>query len=118
MASFDHDITSIMGHAFDLALHGGAQPEAIRELVAKQILRDTQNGERNPDVLANIAMEHLGLNRGTPSFAREATIELDKIELGIRLVKAFAKITLPHNQLALVGLAEQMTNTKTVIGRL
>ena len=64
-ATFDTDATRAMGEAFDRVchtLHDVAQPDLVREIVAKRIIEVARDGERDPDELCARALKALGFN--------------------------------------------------------
>jgi hypothetical protein len=67
-ASFDAQLTGIMGTAFDIArreMHDRGQPEVVLEVLAKAIIQIARNGERDPDRMAERALETIGLRRAS-----------------------------------------------------
>lgn len=63
---FDPEATTAMGAAFDLAckeLHDRGQPDLVREVIAKQIIKGARAGERDPDRLCAAALRALGVER-------------------------------------------------------
>jgi len=62
--SFDAESTRIMGLAYDKArrmLHDKGQPSVVQEIIARRIIEIATGGERDPDKLANRALQALGL---------------------------------------------------------
>jgi hypothetical protein len=60
---FDPEATQILGKAYDIAcrsIHRKGQPPVVQELLAKKIIEAAQQGERDPDRLAGIALGLLG----------------------------------------------------------
>jgi hypothetical protein len=56
---FDPDLTTTMGNAYEKAmstLNDGRSELAIRELIAKRIIRMAQNGEADPELLCTSAL--------------------------------------------------------------
>lgn len=65
-ASFDAEVTSVMGSAFELArrsMHDRGQPDVVLEVLAKAIIQIARNGERDPVRIAARALEAVGLSR-------------------------------------------------------
>ena len=63
--NFDDKTLKAMGDAYDRAremLHDRGQPQAVREIIAKRIIKIALTGERNPDELARRALEALGFD--------------------------------------------------------
>ena len=116
MSVFDDRATEAMANAYDMASGDSPRPEAVLELIARRILECAEQGERNPVVLANAALDWLGVQR----MAANLTAELDmaSVELGMRLIKAFGKIPLPANKLTLVRFAEALVDETVLIGKL
>ena len=64
--AFDAETTHGMEEAFDRVMH--ALPETgqsglVRELVAKHVIAIVEDGERNPRVIEQRALEHFGFAR-------------------------------------------------------
>jgi hypothetical protein len=66
-SSFDHEVTRILGSAFDKAcalLGRTPQPTAVREAIARNIVEAAKQGERDPDRLRDAGLaavkQHLG----------------------------------------------------------
>ena len=62
--SFDPEITSIMGQAYECAckaLRDIGQPELVKTVIAKRIIAIAKTGERNPDRLCERALKALGV---------------------------------------------------------
>ncbi len=57
-ASFDADLTAVLGSVFDEAISrlDGRQPEVVREVVASRIITLASRGERDPDRLRKAAL--------------------------------------------------------------
>ena len=54
-----------MGRAFDKAarsLHDRGQPAIVQEVIAKRIIEIAKTGERDPDKLALLALQKMGLD--------------------------------------------------------
>ena len=74
-AAFDAETTQLLGLAFEAAWQkvktaGSALVEEseatlTRELLAKRIIEMAKRGERNPDRLVEIALDHLARSRAT-----------------------------------------------------
>jgi hypothetical protein len=67
--SFDDKAVKAIGEAYDLAremLHDRGQPRAVREVIAKRIIKIALTGERNPAALARRALETLGFDTARP----------------------------------------------------
>jgi hypothetical protein len=65
--SFSPDLTQIMGEAYDRAtkgLHDTGQPAVVQEIIAKRIVGLAGRGERDPQTLARLALESLGIASG------------------------------------------------------
>lgn len=63
-ASFDPEITQIMGRAFECAckaLHDVGQPAMVKDVIAKRIIDIAKTGERDPNRLCERALQALGL---------------------------------------------------------
>ncbi len=116
MTTFDEDATCAMGHAYELARGERPKPQFILELIAKRILECASAGERNPVVLANAALDWLGAQRVAEELVSE--LPASSLELGVRLIRAFGKISLGENRIALVELAEKLAGEKTIVNRL
>jgi hypothetical protein len=57
--SFGPEALEVLGKAFDMAiaaLHDSGQPDAVREVIAKRIIKAAQKGERDPAKLCAIAL--------------------------------------------------------------
>jgi hypothetical protein len=57
--SFDPEALSALGKAYDMAvaaLHDIGQPQLVREVLAKRIIKAAQRGERDPAALCAIAL--------------------------------------------------------------
>jgi hypothetical protein len=66
--SFSPDVTQIMGEAYDHAtrgLHDTGQPALVQEIIAKRIVDLAGSGERDPQKLANLALQSLGIAKQT-----------------------------------------------------
>ena len=64
-AAFDHDVTALMGDAFERAvktLHDTGQPEAVQEIIAKRIIESARRGVRDPRQMCADALSALGLH--------------------------------------------------------
>ena len=62
--SFDPETTAVMGLAYDQACRGmydKGQPGIVQELIAKGVIAAAQSGERDPDKLARLALETIGI---------------------------------------------------------
>jgi hypothetical protein len=62
--SFSPDVARIMGEAYDRAtrgLHDTGQPAVVQEIIAKRIIELAGNGEHDPQTLANLALQSLGI---------------------------------------------------------
>ena len=62
--SFDPEITSIMGQAYECAckaLRDIGQPELVKTVIAKRIIDIARTGERDPNRLCNRALQAFGL---------------------------------------------------------
>jgi hypothetical protein len=63
---FDDEATRVMGEAFDAACEGlqdGGQPDLVREIIAKRIIKAAQKGERDPVRLRDAGLAALGYDR-------------------------------------------------------
>ena len=63
-ASFDPAETAILGQAYQLAcrsLHDTGQPEIVKEIIAKRIIKLAKQGERDPQRLCVGALNALGI---------------------------------------------------------
>lgn len=57
--SFDPEVVSVLGKAYDMAvaaLNDIGQPQVVREVLAKRIIKAAQKGERDPAALCAIAL--------------------------------------------------------------
>src|SRR5437016_5824269 len=64
-AAFDHNATRAMGKAFDRACHSLddiAQPDLVREIIAKRTVEVARDGELDPDELCVLALTALGFS--------------------------------------------------------
>jgi hypothetical protein len=62
--AFEPQATQIMGAAYDKAcetLHGVAQAELVKEIIAKRIVQVAQSGERDPERLCARGLLALGI---------------------------------------------------------
>jgi hypothetical protein len=74
-AAFDSEDTELLGAAFEAAweklntagneLAEGAEAALIRELLAKRIIELAKRGERNPDHLVEMALDHLARSQAS-----------------------------------------------------
>jgi hypothetical protein len=74
-AAFDSEDTELLGAAFEAAweklntagsaLAEGSEAALTRELLAKRIIELAKRGERNPDRLAEMALDHLARSRAS-----------------------------------------------------
>jgi hypothetical protein len=58
------EIEKIAGEAYDRvlkSLHDRGQPVVVQEIIAKRILDLANSGERDPQKIASIALESLGI---------------------------------------------------------
>ena len=65
-AGFDPEAVTAMGEAFNLAckaLHDRGQPELVREVIARQIIKGAKTGERDPKRLCAFALRAFGIER-------------------------------------------------------
>jgi hypothetical protein len=65
-ASFDAELTGIMGSAFDIVrreMHDRGQPDVVLEVLAKAIIEIARNGERDAARIAERALEKVGVRR-------------------------------------------------------
>ena len=65
-AGFDPEATTVMGDAFERAckqLHDRGQPEIVREVIARRIIAAAKAGQRDPELLCNVAHRSFGLTR-------------------------------------------------------
>lgn len=63
---FDPEAITAMGDAYDRAcakLHDRGQPEVVREVIAKRIIKAAKEGERDPERLCGIALRAFGFDR-------------------------------------------------------
>jgi hypothetical protein len=116
MSVFDDKATGAMADAYKLASGDSHRPEAMLELIAKRILDGAAKGERNPMVLANTALDWLGMQRVAKALTAE--LDVDSVELGLRLLEAFGQIPLAENKLALVKFAEALVHETAAVGKL
>jgi hypothetical protein len=82
-AAFDSETTQLLGAAFEAAwedvktsgsaLAEGAEAASTRELLAKRIIEIAKRGERNPDRLVEIALDHLARSRAASDGALTTT---------------------------------------------
>jgi hypothetical protein len=64
--SFDPETIEVMGQAYDKAkrrLHDTGQPALVQEVIAKRIIDIAAAGERDPDQIAQHALQALGVGR-------------------------------------------------------
>jgi hypothetical protein len=57
--AFSPEVLEALGKAYDMALaalHDIGQPEVVREVIAKRIIRAAQKGEHDPAALCAIAL--------------------------------------------------------------
>jgi hypothetical protein len=57
--SFDPEAAEAMGKAYDMALaalHDVGQPDIVREVIARRIIKSAQKGERNAAKLCAVAL--------------------------------------------------------------
>lgn len=57
---FDPEAITIMADAYDRAwkaLHDRGQPEVVREVIARRIIKAAKEGERDPDRLCAFALD-------------------------------------------------------------
>lgn len=62
--AFSPEIAKIMGEAYDRAtrsLHDRGQPVVVQEIIAKRIVDLANFGERDPQKIASMALESLGI---------------------------------------------------------
>jgi hypothetical protein len=62
--SFSPDVTQLMGEAYEHAtrgLHDSGQPAVVQEIIAKRIIELAGSGERDPQNLASLALQSLGI---------------------------------------------------------
>ena len=82
-AAFDSEDTELLGAAFEAAweklntagsaLAEGSEAALTRELLAKRIIEMAKRGERNPDRLVEIALDHLARSRAASDSALTTT---------------------------------------------
>lgn len=63
---FDPEATTAMSAAFELAcqgLHDRGQPEIVREVIAREIIKLAKTGERDPEQLCSHALRRLGIEQ-------------------------------------------------------
>ena len=82
-AAFDSETTELLGAAFEAAwekvktagsaLAEGSEAALTRELLAKRIIEMAKRGERNPDRLVEIALDHLARSRAASDSALTTT---------------------------------------------
>jgi hypothetical protein len=61
---FNSEVTRIMGEAYDFATAGlrdTGQPAVVQEIIAQRIIDLVGSGERDPQKLANLALQSLGI---------------------------------------------------------
>ena len=64
--SFDTEVTSAMGQAYDKArklLHDRGQPAIVNEIIARRIIEIAKTGERDPDKLCERVLSAFGMDR-------------------------------------------------------
>jgi hypothetical protein len=64
--NFDRETRRVMGVAFEMvrvALGLAEQDYIDNEIIAKQIIELTETGERNPDILCELALKEFAANR-------------------------------------------------------
>jgi hypothetical protein len=62
--AFSPEVTQIMGAAYEKAtkgLHDRGQPAVVQEIIAKRIIDLARYGERDPQKIANMALQSLGI---------------------------------------------------------
>lgn len=66
-ASFDSDMTAVLGSVFDETISrlNGQEAEIVREVVASRIIMLASKGERDPDRLRKAALAALDLTCST-----------------------------------------------------
>src|SRR5262249_14392248 len=82
-AAFDSEDTELLGAAFEAAweklntagnaLADGAEAAATGERMAKRIIENAKRGERNPDRLVEMALDHLARSRASSDSALTTT---------------------------------------------
>lgn len=63
--SFPPDVVAIMGDAYERAcrsLHDTGQPDLVKEVIAKRIIKLANEGERDPRRLCEEALKALGVH--------------------------------------------------------
>ena len=63
--SFPPEVVTVLGDAYDRAcrsLHDTGQPDLVREVIAKRIIKLAKNGERDPRTLCEEALKALGVH--------------------------------------------------------
>jgi hypothetical protein len=63
---FDPEAITAMGDAYDRAcaeLHDRGQPEIVREVIARRIIKAAKEGERDPERLCDMALRAFGFGR-------------------------------------------------------
>lgn len=67
-SSFDSDVTSAMGQAYDMALramHERGRPYIVQEVIARQIVEVARTGERDANQMCARALAALGFGEKT-----------------------------------------------------
>lgn len=57
--AFDPEFITLLGKAYDMAiaaLHNVGQPDVVREVIAKRIIKEARKGERDPAKLCAAAL--------------------------------------------------------------
>jgi hypothetical protein len=76
LAAFDDATTKAMGEAFEKAcqsMHDWGQPDNIKEIIAKRIVKLAGRGVRDPDQLCEQALKSLGFNE-SPSLQPRVSV--------------------------------------------
>ena len=86
-AAFDSETTELLGAAFEAAweklntagsaLAEGSGAALTRELLAKRIIEMAKRGERNPDRLVEIALDHLARSRAASALTTTSAVLSD-----------------------------------------
>lgn len=64
--SFDPEVLEALGAAYDMAmaaLHDAGQPDVVREVIARRIIKTAKKGERDPAKLCGIALSAFNSER-------------------------------------------------------
>lgn len=66
--SFDPEALEALGKAYDMALaalHDAGQPDVVREVIARRIIKAAKKGDRDPAKLCAVALSAFNSERPT-----------------------------------------------------